>query len=43
MLRTPYPKGFPPYGAGSGGRYGPNAAIHAAKLACEKWWLWRWF
>jgi hypothetical protein len=43
MLRTRYPKGFPPYGSGVGQMYGPNAAVHAAKLAFEKWWLWRWF
>ncbi len=43
MPRRRYPKGFLPSGAGSGRMYGPNAAIHAAKLAFETWWLWRWF
>ncbi len=43
MLRTRYPKGFPPYGSGVGRIFGPNMPIHWAKLAFEKWWLWRWF
>ena len=43
MLRTRYFKGFPPYGSGYGVMYGPNVPIHLAKLAFEKWWLWRWF
>jgi hypothetical protein len=43
MLRTRYPKGFPPYGSGAGKMYGPSPVIHAAKLAFERWWLWRWF
>ena len=33
MLRTRYPKGFPPYGSGSGVMYGPSRSIHLAKLA----------
>lgn len=43
MLRTRYPKGFPPYGTGVGRMYGPNRSLHLAKLAFERWWLWRWF
>lgn len=42
--RTIFPTGLP----NEGGQpvdwvYGPSRAINAAKVAFEKWWLWRWF
>jgi len=43
MSRTIYPKGFPPKGEGVGKMYGPSTAIYLAKIAFEKWWLWRYF
>lgn len=43
MVRTRYFQGFPPYGSGHGVMIGPSRAIQLAKLAFERWWLWRWF
>jgi hypothetical protein len=43
MSRTIYPRGFPPKGEGFSRVYGPSRALYAAKVAFEKWWLWRYF
>jgi hypothetical protein len=41
--RTTYPNGWPPFGVGSSRSWGPSPAIYWAKIAFEKWWLWRYF
>jgi hypothetical protein len=41
--RTTYPRGWPPFGAGEARSWGPSRSIYWAKIAFEKWWLWRYF
>jgi len=41
--RTIYPTGWPPYGAGTSKVWGPSRLVYGAKIAFEKWWLWRYF
>ena len=43
ISRTVYPRGYPPKGEGRGRAYGPTPLIYLAKIAFEKWWLWRYF